>query len=159
MGTIEKHKALLGEKGYLEGNFGTPAFLDRWFQEFTAEWQLKEFEAHTLGKQQRFTLEMRGRFDHDMDMVHFSFRFQYQPDHQLLRIRSVSARMDKERKTILFHRSEDLPFAQAVYDILAKKRSERLQRTAGIRQKLPMKGKRTIIITEPSKRKTWKRSY
>jgi len=118
--TLEQHIDLLSERGYLDANFKTPTQMGYWLKEFQEQFDQAYLQAHLSQKAVRFITEINGRFNSQLDTVHFNFRYLYDPEPNELRLTSLYARLYEFKKPYYFHRELDLPAAQEVYDTLAK---------------------------------------
>jgi hypothetical protein len=118
--TVDDHKELLEEKGYLDQNFMTASQAGYWLDEFQAQFDQSYQQSHLAGEPSRFMMDLWGRFNDHLDAVHYTLRYKYDPETERLSLVSVHTRLGKIAKTFYLGEKDVLPSAQDVYTRLAK---------------------------------------
>jgi hypothetical protein len=118
--TVAQHIELLHEKGYLSPEFQNPAQQGSWIREFEQQADQCAQQAHVNGEVGRFSVDLNGKFNNQLETVRFTLRYSYKPDTEMLRLDSLHARLHQFNRPFYFGQATDLPIAQEVYDRLAK---------------------------------------
>ncbi len=124
---------LLFEKGYLSENFKTGTKVGYWLKEFTEEYERNRADALIDGQERRFTMSIAGKFNGDLETVHFLFRYKYNPATDTLSLSSVQGRLGKEHEVFYLSKEGDLPTPDAIYQYLRNPESKENDVTMFIR--------------------------
>ncbi|HVU97739.1 MAG TPA: hypothetical protein VHE34_21090 [Puia sp.] len=117
--TLDQHIALLQDKGYLEANFKTATQVGYWLKELQEQFDQSYQQAHLAGEATRFIATISGRFNADLDLLHCSFRYRYDPQSDALSLTSLYTKLYQFKRPYYLDKQMDLPSAQDVYDRLA----------------------------------------
>jgi hypothetical protein len=117
--TLEQHKQLLQDRGYLDPHFLTATQVGYWLQQFQQQFDQSFQQAHLGDQPERFMMDLWGKFNNYLDKIHYTLRYKYDPALEHLRLFSLHAALGKFSKTFYFDDQQDLPSAQTVYELLA----------------------------------------
>ena len=118
--TIRDQEELLFEKGYLHPSFMTASQLGEWLKEFREQYQQCYDTAIFEDTPCRFSVQIRGKFNEQLDEVIFQLRYQFDPSSNALILEALQADLGKTRKNYRLEHSLLLPPAQKVYEILKR---------------------------------------
>lgn len=132
--TFSEQEELLFEKGYLHSSFMTASQLGEWLKEFREQYQQCYDRAIFENTPRRFSVQIRGKFNDQLDEVIFLFRYQFDPNSNALILEALQADLGRTRKSYSLEYSHLLPSAPKVYQIL--KRPDQLKRNKYLWQRL-----------------------
>ena len=116
--TFDDQVQLLFETGYLHSSFMTASQLGEWLKEFREQYQLCYDTAIFENTPRRFSVQIRGKFNEQLDEVVFEFRYQFDPSSNALILEALQANLGKTRKNYKLENSLLLPSAERVYKLL-----------------------------------------
>jgi hypothetical protein len=121
--TLLEHIELLSEKGYLHGDFKPAYKMGGWLKELEEQYELARYTAHADDLPVRFEIELRGKFNAQLDTVQFRFIYKYDPDKESLQLIFVGAKLDNMYKPYILKDSTKLKEAEGIYHTLSQRES------------------------------------
>jgi hypothetical protein len=115
----------LSEKGYLGGEFKVDYQVGHWLRELHESYNQSQYQAITSGYPSKFSTDMKGKFNSQLDILSFRFHFEYDPGKDALNLNIVSARNGKIGKVYILSQRQALPSASAIYTVLTKRAGKR----------------------------------
>jgi hypothetical protein len=117
---LDKHRALLADKGYTEENLNSFRRQGRFIEKLEENLSVCLFKGIADKKAREFRLPMTGFFNRDNDIALFTFSYQYLPEPPDLILKSMTTKLGRGGQTFIVNGNpDDLPHVTECYHMLA----------------------------------------